>query len=72
MSLPLLVSWDLTERSARSLVEGWEQRGWLRQDPARQNARYITPKLRALLDVRNAEILSNGQSRQTASNLSNR
>ena len=64
MSLPLLVSWDLTERSARSLVEGWEQRGWLRQDPARQNARYITPKL--------ITILSNGQSRQTASNLSNR
>ena len=74
MSLPLLVSWDLTERSARSLVEGWEQRGWLRQDPARQNARYITPKLRALLDAfaSDAEILSNGQSRQTASNLSNR
>ena len=64
MSLPLLVSWDLTERSARSLVEGWEQRGWLRQDPARQNARYITPKLMS--------ILSNGQSRQTVSNLSNR
>ena len=62
MSIPLLVSWDLTERSARSLVESWELRGWLRQDPARQNARCITPKL--------VDILSNGQSRQTASSLS--
>jgi hypothetical protein len=63
MSLPMLVSWGMAERKARSLVEGWELRGWLRQDPARQNARYITPKLMA--------ILSNGQSRQTASSLSN-
>lgn len=63
MSIPLLVSWGLPERGARSLVEGWELRGWLRQDPARQNARYITPKLVA--------ILSNGQSGQTVSSLSN-
>lgn len=63
MSIPLLVSWDMPERSARSLVEGWELRGWLRQDPSRQNARYITPKL--------AEILSSSQSGQTLSNESN-
>ena len=63
MSIPLLVSWDLPERSARSLVEGWELRGWLRQDPSRQNARYITPKL--------ADILSSSQSGQTMSNESN-
>ena len=63
MSLPLLVSWGIAERRARSLVEGWEQRGWLRQDSVRQNARYITPKLMS--------ILSSGQSRQTTSNLSN-
>jgi len=59
MSIPLLVSWGMPERGARSLVERWELRGWLRQDPARQNARYITPKL--------LEILSNSQSGQTAS-----
>ena len=63
MSIPLLVSWGLPERGARSLVESWELRGWLRQDPARQNARYITPKL--------LEILSNSQSGQTASSTSN-
>jgi hypothetical protein len=62
MSIPLLVSWGLPERGARSLVENWELRGWLRQDSARQNARYITPKLLA--------ILSNSQSGQTASNTS--
>jgi hypothetical protein len=60
MSIPLLVSWGMPERGARSLVESWELRGWLRQDPARQNARYVTPKL--------LEILSNSQSGQTASN----
>ena len=59
MSIPLLVSWGMPERGARSLVESWELRGWLRQDPARQNARYITPKL--------MEILSNSQSGQTVS-----
>lgn len=64
MSIPLLVSWGIAERTARSLVEDWELRGWLRQDPARQNARYITSKLTA--------ILSNGQSGQTVSSLSNR
>lgn len=63
MSIPLLVSWGLPERGARSLVESWELRGWLRQDPARQNARYITPKLTA--------ILSNGQIGQTVSSSSN-
>jgi hypothetical protein len=64
MSIPLLVSWGMPERGARSLVESWELRGWLRQDPARQNARYITPKLLP-------EILSNSQSGQTASSTSN-
>lgn len=62
MSIPLLVSWGLPERRARSLVEAWELRGWLRQDPARQNARYVTPKF--------VEILSNCQSSQTASSAS--
>jgi hypothetical protein len=63
MSIPLLVSWGLPERGARSLVESWELRGWLHQDSARQNARYITSKL--------MEILSSRQGCQTASSPSN-
>jgi hypothetical protein len=63
MSIPLLVSWGMPEREARSLVESWELHGWLRQDPSRQNARYVTQKL--------LEILSNSQSGQTASSTSN-
>lgn len=72
MSIPLLVSWGMPERGARSLVESWELRGWLRQDPSRQNARYITPKLKALLAAfdSNAKSLSNSQSSQTASSTS--
>ncbi|MEW6403213.1 MAG: hypothetical protein AB1649_15565, partial [Chloroflexota bacterium] len=62
MSIPLLVSWGMSERRARSLVESWEMRGWLRQDPSRQNARYVTQKL--------LEILSNSQSGQTVSSTS--
>jgi DNA segregation ATPase FtsK/SpoIIIE-like protein len=62
MSIPLLIEWGVPERKARSLVEGWELRGWLHQDPTRQNARYITPKFQ--------EILSNCQAGQTGSNLS--
>jgi hypothetical protein len=49
MSIPLLVSWGLSERGARSMVEAWELRGWLRQDSIRQNARYITPKFTEIL-----------------------
>jgi hypothetical protein len=63
MSIPLLVSWGIPERGARSLVESWELRGWLRQNSTRQNARYITPKF--------IEILSSSQSGQTASSTSN-
>ncbi len=62
MSIPLLIEWGVPERKARTLVEAWELRGWLHQDPSRQNARYITPKFQ--------EILSNCQARQTVSNLS--
>ena len=62
MSIPLLVGWGVPERKARVLVETWELRGWLHQDPTRQNARYITAKFQ--------EILSNCQAGQTESNLS--
>lgn len=50
LSLPLLRAWGgTTEWKARKLLEEWEQRGWLHRDPARDNARYITPKLQGLL-----------------------
>jgi DNA segregation ATPase FtsK/SpoIIIE-like protein len=62
MSIPLLIGWGMPERKARALVEAWELRGWLQQVPARQNARYITPKFQ--------EILSICQAGQTASNTS--
>jgi hypothetical protein len=62
MSIPLLVAWGISERRARALVEAWELRGWLRQDHARQNARYITAKFQ--------DLLSNSQSHQTMSNRS--
>jgi hypothetical protein len=62
MSIPLLVSWGIPERRGRALVEGWELRGWLRQDPARQNARYITSKFQ--------DLMSSSQDRQAGSNRS--
>jgi hypothetical protein len=62
MSIPLLVSWGIPERRARALVEAWELRGWLRQDPARQNARYITSKFQ--------DLMSSSQNRQAGSNRS--
>ncbi len=62
MSIPLLVSRGIPERKARSLVENWELRGWLKQDLARQNARFITSKFQ--------ELLSNSQAEQTGSNRS--
>ncbi len=60
LSIPILVGWGSRERVARQLLESWELRGWVLRDPQRDNARYITPKL--------AQILSNRQTGQTASN----
>jgi hypothetical protein len=60
LSIPILSGWGVRERAARSLLETWEQRGWVLRDPQRDNARYITPKLR--------EILPNRQTGQAASN----
>jgi hypothetical protein len=54
-----LQSWGMGEWQSRQLVKDWEQRGWLKKDPKRSNARYITLKL--------AEIVSNLQTPQTAS-----
>ncbi|MCL4562950.1 MAG: FtsK/SpoIIIE domain-containing protein [Chloroflexi bacterium] len=62
MSIPLLVSWGISERRARALVEAWELRGWLQQDPARQNARYITPKFQDLLSSRQTHQAGSNQS----------
>ena len=60
LSIPILVGWGSRERVARQLLDSWELRGWVMRDPHRDNARYITPKL--------AQILSNRQTGQTASN----
>ncbi len=49
-----------TEWQSRKLLRDWELRGWVKKDPARDNARYITPKLRVLL--------SNHPTAQTPSN----
>ncbi|MEA3349742.1 MAG: FtsK/SpoIIIE domain-containing protein [Chloroflexota bacterium] len=62
MSIPILAGWGMSEWEARSLVEDWEQRGWLKKDPQRKNARFMTLKL--------ADIASNTQTTQTASNSS--
>lgn len=61
MTTELLEGWGLGHREARELVTAWELRGWLAKDPARSNARYITPKL--------ADLLPN---RQTCQSLPNR
>lgn len=45
MSIPLLKGWGMTERAARRMLSEWELRGWVRRDPQRQNARYLTGKL---------------------------
>jgi len=63
MSIPTLTDWGLSTWQARSLVEDWEQRGWLKKDPQRKNARFITPVLE--------EIATNTQTAQTASITSN-
>lgn len=59
MSIPLLVGWGMTERKARSLVEAYEKRGWLEQDPSLGNARVVKQKL--------ADLVSKRQTGQTAS-----
>jgi hypothetical protein len=58
LSIPLLVARrGMTEKPARKLLKAWEVRGWVKKDPQRHNARYVTPKLAALW--------SNGQAGQT-------
>jgi len=61
LSIPIITSWGVRERAARTLLDSWEQRGWVLRDPQRDNARYITPKL--------IGILSNRQTGQAASSL---
>lgn len=56
----LLQLWGLGPREARSLLERYEARGWVEQDPKRSNGRYITEKL--------AVLATNRQTRQTTSN----
>lgn len=56
----LLQLWGLGQREARSLLERYEARGWIEQDPNRSNGRYVTEKLSVLL--------TNRQTRQTPTN----
>jgi hypothetical protein len=49
MSIPLLVTRGMPEHRDRALVEAWVRSNWLRQDPSRQNARFITTKSLDLL-----------------------
>jgi hypothetical protein len=63
MSIPQLDGWGLSAWEARSLLDDWQQRGWVKKDPQRKNARYITPKL--------AQIATNTQTAQAASSSSN-
>ena len=63
MSIPVLKEWGVSERAARTLVEDWERKGWLKKDPKRGNARCVTDTLAAKL--------SNRQGRQSASSVSN-
>lgn len=48
MSIPLLVEWGMTEKPARNLLNDWEARGWVRKEPERDNARYVTDRVKAL------------------------
>jgi hypothetical protein len=61
MSIPLLTEYGLREREARGLVEEWERRGWLRKDPHRYNARYLTEALVRLLGDPGASNRRTGQ-----------
>ncbi len=45
MTIELLEGWGVGHREARRLVEAWEASGWLAQDPAQKNARFVTPIL---------------------------
>lgn len=63
MTIGLLMEWGMGQREARRLVETYEVRGWLVQDAAQGNARVVTPKL--------ADLLTNRQTRQTPTNLTN-
>lgn len=56
----LLQLWGMGSREARSLLERYQARGWVEQDPTRSNGRYITEKM--------ALLLTNRQTRQTPTN----
>ncbi len=60
MSIPVLIAWGMSAKRARNLLKAWELRGWVAKDAQRQNARYLTPKLR--------DLWANGQAGQTGAN----
>ncbi len=61
MTMGLLMQWGMSERDARELATRYEARGWLEKDPQRENARFVTDALIALL----AEFSPNVQTAQT-------
>ena len=72
MSIPDVSAWvqesgwgsQLSDWKLRKLLKAWELKGWLKKDPERDNARFITAIL--------AEIATNQQTAQTATNPTNR
>lgn len=63
----LLQLWGMGSREARSLLERYQARGWVEQDPTRSNGRYITEKLGVLVTPR-GDLTTNRQTRQTPTN----
>jgi hypothetical protein len=68
MSIPDVSAWvkqagwggQFSDWKLRKLLKSWELKGWLKKDPERDNARFVTPTL--------AELAANQQTAQTGSN----
>jgi hypothetical protein len=72
MSIPDVSAWvkqagwggQFSDWKLRKLLKAWELKGWLKKDPERDNARFVTPTL--------AELATNQQTAQTGSSPTNR
>jgi DNA segregation ATPase FtsK/SpoIIIE-like protein len=72
MSIPDVSAWvkqagwggQFSDWKLRKLLKAWELKGWLKKDPERDNARFVTDML--------AEIATNQQTAQTATSPTNR
>jgi hypothetical protein len=72
MTIGLLMEWGMSEREARELTSRYEARGWLEKDPKRENARFVTGALVALVDEfhPNVQTVQTAQAVQTTVDLS--